>query len=129
MNARFGNLSGKPPLGLKGTQPKPQKRAAGTMVHAAARQNARGRQCTLMLPCCNGDPQTVVLAHLRMFGAAGMGQKPDDWFAVFACSACHDALDRRNAMTSGLWGFEDVLRALRLTLAQQFRDGVFAPGE
>lgn len=118
MTARFGNLSGRPALGLKG----------GNLVHAPARQNARGRQCTLMLPCCNNDPQTVVLAHLRMFSAAGMGQKPDDWFAVFACSSCHDALDRRDSMTAGLWGFEDVLRALRLTLKQQFRDGVFTPG-
>tara|TARA_B100000949_G_scaffold34283_1_gene27870 strand:- start:84 stop:443 length:360 start_codon:yes stop_codon:yes gene_type:complete len=116
MNARFGDLGGRGPLGQKG----------GNLVSTAARQNARGRQCTLMLPCCNGDPQTVVLCHLRIFGAAGQGEKPDDWFAVFACSACHDALDRRDSMTAGLWGFEDALRALRLTLKQQFRDGVFA---
>lgn len=128
MNARFGDLGGRGPLGLKAEQPKPQKRATGNLVHVAARQNARGRQCTMLLDCCNHDPQTVVLCHLRMFGAAGMGEKPDDWFAVFACSACHDALDRRDNMTAGLCGFEDILRGLRLTLKQQFRDGVFAAG-
>ncbi|VDS07538.1 hypothetical protein PARHAE_00715 [Paracoccus haematequi] len=128
MNARFGDLAGRGALGLKGTQPKPQKRMTGNLVHVAARQNARGRECTLRLPSCNGDPQTTVLAHLRMFGAAGMGQKPDDWFAVFACSACHDSLDRRDAATAGEWGHEDALRALYLTLKQQFRDGIYVPG-
>lgn len=127
MNARHGDLGGRGPLGQKGTI-QPQARATGNLVHIAARQNARGRECTLRLPCCNFDPQTVVLAHLRLFGAAGMGEKPDDWFAVFACHACHDALDRRDGATAGLWGYEDVLRALRLTLKQQFKDGVFSTG-
>lgn len=99
------------------------------LVHQPARDNAQGKECTLMLPCCNRDTSTTALAHIRLFGAAGVNQKPDDWFAVFACSACHDALDARNAMTSSLWGFEDLLRALRLTLKQQFNDGVFRAGK
>jgi len=118
MNARIGDLAGRGPLG-------PKQR---NLANPAARQNARMQPCALCLPCCNHDPSTVVLAHLRMFGAAGMAEKPDDWFAVFACAACHDALDRRNAMTSGLVGFEDILRALHRTLTTQFADGVFAPG-
>lgn len=100
------------------------------LVHKPARENARGKECTLRLPCCNFDTDTTVLSHIRLFGAAGVAEKPDDWFAVFACSACHDALDLRGGgMTSGLWGFEDVLRALRLTLKQQFNDGVFCAGK
>lgn len=98
------------------------------LAHPPARKNAKGQHCTLMLPCCNGDPETTVLAHLRMFGAAGISQKPDDWFAVFACSACHDAIDRRGGETSGLWGDDDIIRALHRTLKIQFSDGVFGPG-
>ena len=106
------------PLGLK----------RPNLVHTVARNNAVGQRCELCLPCCNHDPETVILAHLRMFGIAGISQKPDDWCAVFACSACHDALDRRNAMTAGLWGYEDIARALIWTLKTQFADRVFIPG-
>ena len=67
--------------------------------------------------CCNHNAQTVVLAHLRFFNWAGIAQKPDDLLAVFACSACHDALDRRDM--SAVWGFEDILRALGETLLRQ----------
>lgn len=104
----------KGPLGLKGSQPKPRKRERHG-VSEAVRQSARGETCTLRLPCCCGGTETTVLAHLRLFGAGGMGRKPNDWRAVYACAACHDALDRRNSMTAGLWGFEDVLRALMET--------------
>ena len=96
------------------------------LVHIVARQNARGKQCALRLPCCRWDTETTVLCHLRMFGAAGMAEKPDDWFAVFACQHCHDALDGRS--DSGLWGHEDIVRALHLTLKQQFADRVWIPG-
>jgi len=98
------------------------------LVHKPARANAKGQPCELMLPCCNGDWTTTVFAHLRLFGAAGMAEKPDDWFGVFACSCCHDALDRRDAMTSGLCSFEDILRALHRTLKTQFADRVWIPG-
>ncbi len=86
------------------------------LVSSALRQSARGETCTLRLVCCNSDPSTTVLAHLRFFAWAGMGQKPDDLLAVFACSACHDAIDRR---TSEQWGWDDVLRALGETLMRQ----------
>ncbi len=47
------------------------------------------------LPCCNGNPETVVLAHYRMLPYNGVGIKPPDWMGAFACSACHDAVDSR----------------------------------
>lgn len=96
------------------------------LIHMPARQNAMGQDCQLRLPCCNWDTSTTVLCHLRMFGIAGMAQKPDDWCAVFGCSACHDALDGRS--DSGLWGHEDVLRALIHTLKIQFADRIWTPG-
>jgi len=106
------NLSG---LTVRQKQPR--------LVSPALREAARGQPCTLRLPCCNHDPETTVLAHLRLFGMAGIGEKPDDWCAVFACSACHDAIDRRGGETAGLYGHEDLLRAMIETLRIQFAEG------
>lgn len=44
---------------------------------------------------CNFNPETTVLAHIRRANVAGVGMKPPDICAVFACSACHDEIDRR----------------------------------
>lgn len=87
----------------------------------AIRNAARNETCTLRLPGCNGDTATTVLAHLRFFGAAGTAGKPADYKAVFACSACHDQLDRRAEDAS--WGWDDVLRALMETLDRQYSSG------
>jgi putative nuclease YbcO-like protein len=45
---------------------------------------------------CNGDPSTTVLCHYRLAGISGMGMKSPDEIAAYACSACHDAIDRRS---------------------------------
>jgi hypothetical protein len=36
-----------------------------------------------------------VLAHVRIAGISGMGLKAPDLLGAWACSACHDAIDRR----------------------------------
>lgn len=54
------------------------------------RDAAKGQPCTMRLPCCNGNPETTVLAHRN---GAGMGTKADDHDACDACSDCHAALD------------------------------------
>lgn len=60
------------------------------------RKEAKGRECQVRLPgICNHNPETVVLAHFRMAGMNGVGMKPDDMFGAWACSACHDEIDRR----------------------------------
>lgn len=89
-------------------------------VSPAWRNSAKGKPCTLRLDCCNRDPATTVLAHLRCFGWAGMAQKPHDFLAVYACSACHDAIDRR--YTAAPWGYDDLLRALGETLTHHYRE-------
>lgn len=64
------------------------------------RKEARGRECQVRLPgICNGNPETVVLAHYRMVGICGTGMKPDDLFGAWACSRCHDEIDRRTRIT------------------------------
>jgi len=60
------------------------------------REAARGRPCQVRIHgVCNCNPATTVLAHVRMIGISGMGIKVPDALASFACSACHDAIDRR----------------------------------
>lgn len=57
------------------------------------RDSARGQPCLVRIPSvCNGDPSTVVLAHLN---GGGMGTKHSDLFGAFCCSACHDVIDGR----------------------------------
>jgi len=61
------------------------------------RKEARGRACTVRLEgICTHSSETVVLAHIRMPGLSGMGIKADDLLGAWACSACHDAIDRRS---------------------------------
>jgi hypothetical protein len=60
------------------------------------RKIAHGQECQVRLnDICNGDPATTVLAHYRLIGLSGMGFKSPDICAAFACSSCHDAIDRR----------------------------------
>ena len=63
------------------------------------RKLAKHKPCQIRLPGCNHDPQTTVLAHYRLAGYSGMGQKPDDWsFGAWACSHCHDVVDGRTPL-------------------------------
>lgn len=58
------------------------------------RAEARGRECQVRIPgCCNGNPDTVVLAHFRLSGLSGMGMKSPDFIGAWACSACHERVD------------------------------------
>jgi len=84
------------------------------------RKSAKGRECTVRLPCCNHNPETVVLAHLS---GGGMGLKRPDIHGAYACSACHDALDGR---VGGIWDrdwlrmchMEAVLRTQEIMLRE-----------
>lgn len=58
------------------------------------RKEAKGRDCQVRLPgICNFNPETTVLAHYRM--DTGIAKKPSDKRGAWACSACHDEIDRR----------------------------------
>ncbi len=60
------------------------------------RDSARGEECTINIPgVCNHNTETTVLAHYGEPGEKGIGIKPDDTSAAFACSDCHDILDGR----------------------------------
>ena len=62
---------------------------------ADLRKAARGRECQVRIPgVCNGNPETSVLAHIRLTGLCGTGTKLPELIATIACSACHDEIDR-----------------------------------
>ncbi|MEN4199130.1 DUF1364 domain-containing protein [Serratia marcescens] len=76
---------------------------------------ARGRDCQVRIPgICNRNPETTVAAHYRLAGTCGTSIKPDDAQAAWACSACHDEIDRRtrivDASDARLMHAEGVLR-------------------
>lgn len=98
-------------MGLKTGERK--KRRQRPFKDADLTQSARGEECTLRSAVCNGNPETVVFCHIRLPGD-GIGNKPPDYFGFYGCSACHDVQERRD-FTSGAFGFEDLLIALRRT--------------
>jgi hypothetical protein len=89
------------------------------------RKQAQGRPCMVRLPeICNGNPETTVLAHVRIIGVSGMGLKSPDILGAWACSSCHDAIDRRAHMDLD----REFVRLAHLegmarTLAQLEREG------
>lgn len=83
------------------------------------RQLARGKPCQVRYPgICNGDPETVVLAHVNLAGIKGLGIKAPDICGAWACSACHAVYDRRSRYGSvgfdliDKWFYEGVFRTL-----------------
>lgn len=73
------------------------------------RQSARLQSCTLRLSCCTHDPSTVVLAHLPCSDKS-TGKKGPNHYACYACSSCHDVIDRRK--DSGMMRVEILERML-----------------
>ena len=94
---------------------KPLKSRSTRPKMTPARKSAKGQDCTLCLPGCRNDTETVVLCHLRMFGGGGMGCKPPDSEAVYGCDHCHSLIDGRTRLIpelSRLMTWETVARAL-----------------
>ena len=80
---------------------------------ADLRKAARGRECQVRIPgVCNGNPETSVLAHIRLAGLCGTGIKPPDLIATIACSACHDEIDRRTHFVDAAYAKECALEGM-----------------
>ncbi|WP_212769008.1 DUF1364 domain-containing protein [Pectobacterium versatile] len=87
------------------------------------KKQARGRDCQIRIPgVCNFNPETTVLAHYRLAGTCGTGIKPDDIQGAWACSSCHDEIDRRtrhiDAETARLCHAEGVMRTLNILISE-----------
>jgi hypothetical protein len=91
----------------------------------AIRNDARDMECTLRIPgICRRDPAHTVGNHMRLFGIAGGAQKPDDIFILDACDSCHAVFDSRDKWAEAALGWDDVLRALMLTLRNRRAAGL-----
>lgn len=85
----------KPGGALKTTKPlkakAPMKSKAPPGARSKIRQSAKGEQCLVRIPgICNGNPESVVLAHLN---GGGAGTKKPDYQGAYACFDCHNWLD------------------------------------
>lgn len=75
------------------------------------RKLARGQDCQIRLEgICNHNPETVVLAHLRMSGITGTGMKANDLLGSWACSECHRATESNPEMR--IYFFEGMARTI-----------------
>jgi len=84
------------------------------------RDSAYMENCTFQIPgCCNHGPETVVLCHLPD-ESHGMGRKSDDVCAAYGCSACHDAIDGRDAQ-AWITVYEDKEWYMRRAMVRTWR--------
>lgn len=89
------------------------------------RKSARGQDCQVQLyGICNGNPETVVFAHYRKGGLGGIGMKPKDLFGAYACSACHDELDRRTRKMESDFVDHEFLQAVIRTQSILLANGL-----
>lgn len=76
-------------MGLQSTGAQPKEKPWRSKKY---RDAARGQNCTMRLPGCRNETETVVLAHRN---GAGMGIKASDHDAADMCQHCHDVYDGR----------------------------------
>ncbi|MGL5386661.1 MAG: DUF1364 domain-containing protein [Serratia sp. (in: enterobacteria)] len=86
-------------------------------------KEARGRECQIRIPgICNQNDETTVPAHYRLAGTCGTAIKPPDTQIAWACSACHDEVDRRtrkiDSDTARLYHAEGVMRTQYILIAE-----------
>lgn len=90
---------------------------------------ARGRDCQIRIPgVCNGNSETVVLAHYRLAGTCGTGMKPPAILGAWACSSCHDAVDQRSSCSISrdelrLYHAEAVMRTINVLCKEGIVEG------
>jgi hypothetical protein len=83
------------------------------------RKLAKGQNCQIRLPCCNHNPETVVLCHFRLSGISGLGMKSPDAIASWGCSACHQFVDSHKDETTQLAFAHGVLRTINALIEDQ----------
>lgn len=97
----------------------------GGKAMADLRKAARGRECQVRIPgVCNGNPETTVLAHIRIAGLCGTGIKPPDLIAAIACSSCHDEIDRRTRLVDAEYAKECALEGMARTQVIWMKEGL-----
>ncbi len=84
------------------------------------RKYAKGKPCMVRTGQCNNDPETTVLAHVRLSGISGMGMKAPDILGAWCCSTCHQFCDTNIGIDYDVMFYEGVLR----TQNQLIKEGV-----
>lgn len=82
------------------------------------RQLARGRPCMVRSPVCNGNPETTILAHVRLSGISGIGHKAPDVLGAHCCSACHDYCDTHHDHETKAMFAEGVYRTQNILIKE-----------
>lgn len=84
------------------------------------RSEARGRDCSVRVPgVCNHNPETVVLAHLRLQGISGMGLKANDFLGAHCCSSCHTYCDTHHDAETKVMFYEGIFRTQAALLRER----------
>ena len=89
-------------------------------------ESAQGEEyCLRLYPYCNCNTETTVLAHINCIDK-GTSKKSPDWWAVYACSTCHDIIDGKNInhALSKSEITECILRAIYLTQKRMIEKGL-----
>ena len=81
------------------------------IVSVAARESARGENCTVNLRCCNYDTSTTVLAHLRFSDGPGWRRSPPTTGQYMHVPPAMMRLTAGTTAQESEWEFEDILRA------------------
>jgi hypothetical protein len=89
------------------------------MSVARLRAEARDRDCEIRLPgICNFNPETTVLAHLRLIGISGFGRKAPDELGAFACSSCHSWVDSHHDDATKIAFYEGIFRTQAILISE-----------
>ena len=74
-------------------------------------KSARGEDCQIRLPGCNGGGETTVLCHLPDGSGTGkVGGKSKDVHSTYGCYSCHQIIDGHKPRPTG-YSREGVLLA------------------
>lgn len=109
---------------VEGLPPKVRPRPPQEKHATDLRREATNRTCQVRIPgVCNPRPDDCVLAHLQYpAGVRGMGQKAPDLLGAWACSACHDEVDRRTRRVEVEFArqcmYEGVIRTQQILIAE-----------
>ena len=84
------------------------------------RELARGRDCQVRLPGCDGGgpSETTILAHIRMAGISGLGFKAPDALGAHCCAICHSYADTHHDAETQLAFYKGVIRTIDLLIRE-----------
>lgn len=89
------------------------------MTLARLRAEAKDRECAIRLVgICNFNPETTVLAHLRLIGISGFGIKAPDELGAFSCSACHTYVDSHHDDATKIAFYEGIFRTQAILIRE-----------